>query len=493
VTKSGSKPLFGRVLVANRGEIAVRVIRAIREMGMESVAVYSEADSEAPHVAMADSAVCLGPAPVSDSYLNVDAILDGARQTGAEAIHPGYGLLSENADFAAAVVEAGLVWIGPPPSAMRLMASKTDARAAMLAANVPVVPGGSVEEATSIGYPLLVKAAAGGGGKGMRRVDRGEDLSDAVSACQREASKSFGDDTIFLERCLEHPRHVEVQVMADQHGSVIHLGERECSVQRRHQKVVEESPSVAVNSALREQMGATAVAAAQSVGYVGAGTVEFLLDDAGHYYFLEMNTRLQVEHPVTEMVTGLDLVHEQLRVALGEPLSMTQDAFTQTGHAIECRLYAEDPETYLPQTGTIAVLTVPDGPGIRHDSGIETGWTVGVYYDPLLAKLCAWGRNRSQAIERMKRALDEYSVLGVQTNLPLLRHVVGHAEFAVGNTTTSFLSQYPYATSDVPAIVYAARALLVRHGLPTTAMSTGDGNEWDDRYSPWDRLKGWRL
>jgi len=493
VTETNLNQSFERVLIANRGEIAVRVIRAVREMGMESVAVYSEADRTAPHVTLADRSVCIGPPPVTDSYLNVAAVIAAAKNSGAQAIHPGYGLLSENADFAEAVTEAGLIWIGPPPAAMRLMASKTDARAAMIEAGVPVVPGGDVDESARVGFPLLVKAAAGGGGKGMRRVDSAADLADAVAACQREAGKSFGDDTIFLERFLEHPRHVEVQVMADQQGTVIHLGERECSVQRRHQKVVEESPSVAVTDALRDEMGATAVAAAQSVGYVGAGTVEFLLDEDGSYYFLEMNTRLQVEHPVTELVTGLDLVHEQLRVAQGQPLSINQESMRQHGHAIECRIYAEDPETYLPQTGEIAVLSVPDGPGIRHDAGIEEGWTVGVDYDPLLAKLCAWGRTRTEAIQRMTRALSEYSVLGVQTNLALLRHVVAHPEFAKGNTKTSFLTDFPYKAEPVPPIAYAARALMALHGLPATTAAVSEGPDTGDSQSPWGRLKGWRL
>jgi len=481
-----------KVLVANRGEIALRIVRTLRELGLESVAVYSEADAGAPYVALATQAVCVGPPAVSESYLNIDTILAAALQTGADAVHPGYGLLSENPVFAEAVVKAGMTWIGPPTDAMNTMASKTHARAAMIKAGVPVVPGGPVEEANSIGFPMLVKASAGGGGKGMRRVNSADELPDALAACRREAAKAFGDDTVYLERFIERPRHVEIQVLADAHGTVVHLFERECSVQRRHQKVVEESPSVAVSDSLRAQMGDTAVAAAQSVGYVGAGTVEFLVDSEGEFYFLEMNTRLQVEHPVTEMVVGLDLVAEQIRIAQGEKLGYVQGDLRQRGHAIECRIYAEDPVSFLPQTGVIQALIVPEGPGIRHDSGICSGWEVGVHYDPLLAKLCAWGPTRSMAIARLRRALDDYIVVGVQTNLDLLRHVIDHPEFAAGDTTTAFLEEYPYERPPVPDVVFIARALMdVVESEPK-----GDATHTDhqaDAHSPWKRLRGWRL
>ena len=413
-----------RVLVANRGEIAVRIIRTLKELGLGSVAIYSEADASAPHVLMADQAICVGPAAAAESYLNVPVILDVMKRTGADAVHPGYGLLSENPEFSEAVTNAGAVFIGPPPGAMRAMASKTDARATMVAAGVPVVPGGGLDDSESVGFPLLVKASAGGGGKGMRRVDRAEDLADAISACAREAKKSFGDDEVYLERLVLRPRHVEIQVLADNHGNVVHLFERECSVQRRHQKVVEECPSPVLKAETREQMGAAAVAAAKAVGYQNAGTVEFLLDASGEFFFQEMNTRLQVEHPVTELVTGIDLVAEQLRVAAGEPLGYSQGDLGQHGHAIEVRIYAEDPETFLPQTGTIEHLIIPEGPGIRHDSGIYPGYEVSVHYDPMLAKLCVWAPTRQAAVGRMRRALSEYVLVGVTSNLPLLRHII---------------------------------------------------------------------
>jgi acetyl-CoA carboxylase biotin carboxylase subunit len=481
-----------KVLVANRGEIALRIVRTLRELGLESVAVYSEADAGAPHVPLATQAVCVGPPAVSESYLNIETILEAALQTGADAVHPGYGLLSENPAFAEAVTKAGMTWIGPPIDAMNIMASKTHARAAMAKAGVPVVPGGTVEEAQSIGFPLLIKASAGGGGKGMRRVDTADEWTDALAACRREAAKAFGDDTVYLERCIERPRHVEIQVLADTHGTVVHLFERECSVQRRHQKVVEESPCVALSESQRTQMGDMAVAAAQSVGYVGAGTVEFLVDPEGAFYFLEMNTRLQVEHPVTEMVVGLDLVAEQIRIAQGEKLGYVQGDLRQRGHAIECRIYAEDPVSHLPQTGVIQTLIVPEGPGIRHDSGICTGWEVGVHYDPLLAKLCAWGPSREMAIARLRRALDEYIVVGVQTNLDLLRHVVGHPEFAAGNTTTAFLDEHSYERPPVPDVAFIARALadLVVSEPNGSATNT---DHYGDAHSPWKRLGGWRL
>ena len=478
-------PEITRVLIANRGEIAVRVIRTLKEMGIESVAVYTAPDARAAHVFMADHAVLL------DSYLDQAQLLAAIKDTGADAVHPGYGLLSENPEFAVKVVEAGAVFVGPPPVAMQAMASKTDARATMVAAGVPVVPGGALSESAQVGFPVLVKASSGGGGKGMRRVDAPEDLEEAAEACSREALKAFGDGHVYLERLVLRPRHVEIQVLADAHGNVVHLFERECSVQRRHQKVVEESPSPAVNPALRAQMGDAAVAAARAVGYVNAGTVEFLLDETGEFYFLEMNTRLQVEHPVTEMVCGVDLVAEQIRVARGEELGYSQADLSQRGHAIECRIYAEDPVSFLPQTGTIDTLVLPEGPGVRHDAAIYPGWEVGVDYDPMLAKLCTWAPTRGAAIDRMRRALDDYVLLGVNTNLPLLRFVLAQPAFRAGDTTTAFLTEHPFeGPGDPPDLAYALRAML--SGAPASAGEAA-GGAGTDRFSPWARLPGWRA
>ena len=483
---------FNRVLVANRGEIAVRVMRTLQELGIETVAVYSDPDAKAPHVLMADYAVRLGPAAATESYLNQTRLLEVIRDFDVDAVHPGYGLLSENAEFATAVTDAGVVFIGPPPGAMRAMANKTDARATMIAAGVPVVPGGPVEEAERVGYPLLVKASAGGGGKGMRRVFLPEDLDEAVASCQREGAKSFGSDHVYVERLVMRPRHVEIQVLADSHGECVHLFERECSVQRRHQKVVEEAPSPVLQPDTRAAMGAAAVAAAKAVGYVNAGTVEFLLDESGEFFFLEMNTRLQVEHPVTELTTGLDLVAEQVRIACGEPLGYVQDDLAQSGHAIEVRLYAEDPATFLPQIGTIQHLRVPEGPGIRHDAGIYAGWEVGVDYDPMLAKLCVWAPSRAQAVMRMRRALDDYVLTGVTTNLELLRHVLRHQAFLDGDTTTAFLDEYPYEPpSQIDDACLIARALAAGQGASSVAQS--GGRDGVDLHSPWDRLGGKRL
>ncbi|HIA01725.1 MAG TPA: acetyl-CoA carboxylase biotin carboxylase subunit [Myxococcales bacterium] len=483
----GKQTPITKVLVANRGEIAVRVIRAVHELGMKAVAVYSEADASAPHVQFADEALCIGAPEVSVSYLSIEALLTAAKQSGADAVHPGYGLLSESSEFAEAVQNAGLCWIGPPISSMRLMASKTEARKTMLAAGVPVVPGGELSDAAKVGFPLLVKASAGGGGKGMRRVDNPTDLQDAIDACSREAEKAFGDGTVYLERLVERPRHIEIQIFADSQGNTVHLFERECSIQRRHQKVVEESPSGAIDDALRNTMGQAAVAAAQAVNYVGAGTVEFLLNEDGNYYFLEMNTRLQVEHPVTELVTGIDLVAEQIRVAQGLPLSFRQEELVQRGHAIECRIYAEDPDTLFPQVGVIETLRIPEGPGIRHDSGIYEGWEVNVHYDPMLAKLCVWANTREAAIARMKRALADYVLLGCVSNVSLLQHVISHPEFKSGNTSTAFLDEFPYAEDateqDIQLIACAlSEATGQRAATGGTAQTRNDSN------SPWTRL-----
>src|SRR5689334_22799781 len=417
---------FAKVLIANRGEIALRVIRACRELGVASVAVYSEADARAPHVREADEAVLLGPAPSSESYLKGDRIIDAARRVGAAAIHPGYGFLSEREWFARAVRDAGLTFIGPSPEAIAAMGSKTAARELAIAAGTPVVPGTTTalrdaeeaaETAERFGYPVLLKAAAGGGGKGMRVVREAAELAGSLAAAQREAKNAFGDDAVYVEKYIEGPRHVEIQVLGDQHGSMLHLGERECSIQRRHQKMIEEAPSVAVTPELRARMGAAATAAARAAGYVNAGTCEFLLDRNGEFYFLEMNTRIQVEHPVTELVTGLDLVQWQIRIAAGEKLPFTQDDVQLRGWAIECRITSEDPANgFLPSTGRISYLHLPSGPGVRWDGGIETGSEIGLFYDPMLAKLIVHGRTREQAIARMHRALLELTIDGVETS-----------------------------------------------------------------------------
>ncbi|HEX9581103.1 MAG TPA: acetyl-CoA carboxylase biotin carboxylase subunit [Gemmatimonadales bacterium] len=440
-----------RVLIANRGEIALRIIRACHEEGLEAVAVYSEADRLSPHVRAADRAVEIGPAPASESYLHSERLIAAARHVGADAVHPGYGFLSERAAFAAAVAEAGLVFVGPPPAAIRAMGEKTEARRRMAAAGVPVVPGTTeplrdadqaIAAAALIGYPVMLKAAAGGGGKGMRRADDPAAVRKGFRAAASEARAAFGDDTLYLERWLERPRHVEIQVLADGHGRVVHLGERECSVQRRHQKLIEEAPSAAVDPALRARMGDAAVRAAQSVDYLGAGTVEFLLQPDGQFFFLEMNTRVQVEHPVTEMVYGVDLVREQLRIAGGQPLSLPPEPPLPWGHALECRITSEDPfNGFLPATGRVEYLRVPAGPGVRWDSGIETGTDVGLHYDPLLAKVIVWGETREHAIRRMAGALDELLVVGVATSQPFHRRVMADPAFGAGRYDIRYLDE----------------------------------------------------
>ncbi|MCK6575430.1 acetyl-CoA carboxylase biotin carboxylase subunit [Myxococcota bacterium] len=442
-------PLFDRVLVANRGEIAVRVMRTLRDLGISPVAIYSEPDRHALHVRSADLAVCVGPEASRESYLKMDAVIAAARQTGATAIHPGYGFLSENAVFARKVREAGLVWIGPPPEAITTMGDKLLARRTVLAAGVPVVPGTvdpvrdpeeAVRIAREIGFPVMIKASAGGGGKGMRRVEDESGVRAAVETARREAAGAFGDDAVYLEKYVQGPHHVEIQVFADAHGHCVFIGERECSVQRRHQKVLEESPSPFVDPEMRRRMGEVAVAAARACGYVGAGTCEFLVGANREFYFLEMNTRLQVEHPVTELVYGLDLVEVQIRVAAGEPLPFTQAELVPRGHALECRLYAEDPETFLPSPGTLSQVSWPSGPGVRVDAGVDGASVVPVAYDPLVAKLCTWGSDRAQAIRRMRRALAETVVLGITTNTALHDRVLRHPDFVAGNYDTGLLS-----------------------------------------------------
>jgi len=450
-----------KVLVANRGEIARRVLRTLRAMGTGSVAVYSDADAGAPHVREADEAVRIGPPPSRESYLAIDHVLDAARATGADAVHPGYGFLAENAEFAERCAAAGLVFIGPPPEAIRAMGSKIEAKRIMAAAGVPVIPGTSgaglsdavlAREARGLGFPLLVKASAGGGGKGMRVVRDGDDLAGALAAARREALGAFGDDTLLIERYLERPRHVEIQIFGDTHGRVVHLFERECSIQRRYQKVIEEAPSPAVDQALRARMGAAAIAAARAVGYVGAGTVEFVLAADGDFYFLEVNTRLQVEHPVTEMVTGLDLVRLQIEVAEGRPLPFAQEELRLDGHAVEARLYAEDPaRDFVPATGTVVLWEPPALPGVRWDAGVEAGSVVGVHYDPMLAKVIAHGATRDEAIVRLTHALERLGVAGVRTNRALLLAVLRHPAFAAGTLDTHFIERHVPAATRSPA------------------------------------------
>ncbi len=443
--------MFKKILIANRGEIAVRVIRACREMGIASVAVYSDVDRASLHVRKADEAYHIGPPAASESYLNIAKILEAAKRSGADAIHPGYGFLSENARFAQACVDAGVKFIGPSAASMEMMGSKTRARQAMEGAGIPFVPGTSrglasaeqgAEVAAKIGYPVMLKAAAGGGGKGMRLVHAREELKSALEAAQSEAERAFGDREVYIEKAIVNPRHIEMQVLADEHGNTVYLGERECSIQRRHQKVLEEAPSPIVDEDMRQRMGEIAVRVAKTARYSNAGTVEFLVDKDKNFYFLEMNTRLQVEHPVTELITGLDLVHLQIRIAAGEKLPFVQDDVRIRGHAIECRIYAEDPDNnYFPSPGKITLLLSPAGPGIRCDSGMYEGWTVPIDYDPLLAKLVGFGSDRPQAISHLARALSEFFVGGIQTNISLFRRILADADFRAGKLDTGYLDR----------------------------------------------------
>jgi len=444
-----------KILIANRGEIAVRIIRACREMGLPTVAVYSDCDRGARHVRDADQAVHIGPSPPSQSYLRIDRLLDAARATGADAVHPGYGFLAENAAFARACRDAGLTFIGPSPDAIEKMGSKTGARAIATRAGVPVVPGTDepfaaaatdrqiVDAATRVGYPLLVKAVAGGGGKGMRAVETPDSLLNAVRTARSEAGSAFGDTAVYFERRLIRPRHIEIQLLGDCHGTIVPFVERECSIQRRHQKVVEESPSLAVTPALRGRIAAAAQSVAKAAGYTSAGTIEFLLDEDGSFYFLEMNTRLQVEHPVTEMVTSIDLVHWQIRIAQGERLSIDPErALAPHGHAIECRIYAEDPDQgFMPSPGLIRGVRAASGPGIRNDGGVVAGYTVPVFYDSMIAKLIAWAESRGAALARMERALREYEVLGIRTTIPFFLWLMREPDFVDGRFDTTYLDQ----------------------------------------------------
>lgn len=490
--------LIRRVLVANRGEIALRVIRACHAMGIATVAVYSDADANAAHVHEADAAYHLGPSPAGESYLNIAALLEAARAVGADAVHPGYGFLSENARFAQACRDAGLTFIGPEPETIALMGSKREAKLLMAAAGVPVVPGYEGEDqsderliaaAREIGWPVMVKASAGGGGKGMRVVERAEDLPGSLAAARREALSAFGDDTLILELVIAEPRHVEFQIFGDTHGNVVHVGERECTIQRRHQKIVEETPSTALTPELRERMGEAAVLAGKRLGYTGAGTVEFILAPNGDFYFLEVNTRLQVEHPVTELVTGLDLVRWQILVAEGRPLPLEQHEIAFHGHAVEVRIYAEDPARgFLPATGRVALWRTPEGDGVRVDVGIQTGDEVTPYYDPMLAKVCAWGATREEALRRLDRALGQTVLFGVRNNVDYLRRVLLHPAHVAGQISTAFVQRYADDLLAGPEMAEGENEQIAWAGIAVTLRrlaNQGAGRNWrNNRWRP---------
>ena len=493
--------MFKKVLIANRGEIAVRIIRACRELGIDTVAVYSEADRQALHVRYADEAYLLGPAPSRESYLRADKIIDIARRCGADAIHPGYGFLAEREDFAEACISAGIIFIGPKPSSIAAMGDKAEARATVIKAGVPVVPGTEdvgnmtddelLAKAAQIGFPLLIKATAGGGGKGMREVKNLEEMPTLLQSARREAESAFGDGNVYLEKLIEGARHIEFQIMADTHGNVIHLGERECSLQRRHQKLVEEALSPAMDETLREKMGSVAVKSAQAVDYVNAGTIEFLLDKDNNFYFLEMNTRLQVEHPITEMVTGIDIVKEQIRVARGRTLSYKQEDVEFKGHALECRINAEDPyNNFLPSTGRITHSLLPTGPGVRVDTGVYPGFEITPFYDPMIAKLIVWGETRAQAILRMRRALEEYRVVGVRTNIPFHQTLMDSHRFMGGQYDTRFVEerfsmQEANENGENNAEIAAILATLVAHRETERSATIVNRNERDTSNWKW--------
>ncbi len=498
--------MFKRVLIANRGEIAVRIIRACRELGISPVAVYSQADCESLHVRIADEAIDIGPAPAEQSYLEINKIVAAAVKSGVEAIHPGYGFLSENAQFARAVQDAGLVFIGPPPEAIDLMGNKAQARLWMQTCGVPVIPGYQGDDdmetlkqkAGEIGYPVLVKAAAGGGGKGMRVVSEPADVEEGLTDARREAERSFGNGQLILERYIPHARHIEFQILADKHGNTLHLFDRECSIQRRHQKIIEETPSPFLDASLRMKMGSAAVIAAQSVGYQNAGTIEFIVDpDRREFYFLEMNTRLQVEHPVTELVTGHDLVHWQFRIASGERLPFAQEDLTQRGHAIECRLYAEDPaNNFLPATGHLLQYIEPKGPGVRVDSGFSVGGELTIHYDPLIAKIIVWGEDRAAAISRMQSALRDTVLLGITHNGQFLQDVIAASEFAAGELYTTWVEErfgeWQPPQCNLPLEVMAAAALIQYQAAPSRDHGVNDQTGCDP-YSPWKAANTFRV
>ena len=495
---------FDKVLIANRGEIAVRIQRACHKLGLKTVAVYSDADRNAPHVRYAEEAYHIGPPPAAESYLDVEKLLGVALRSGAQAVHPGYGFLAERAPFAQACYDAGLVFIGPAPTAISTMGDKQVARQTVQAAGVPVVPGTEpglnddemVAAADDVGFPMLVKAVAGGGGKGMRPVYDPADLPDALAAARREAEAAFGDGDVYLEKMIDGARHVEIQILADGHGNVIHLGERECSLQRRHQKLIEEAPSFVVTKSIRQEMGQVAIDAAEAVGYVNAGTVEFLMDRDKNFYFLEMNTRVQVEHPVTELVTGVDIVQEQLRVARGRRLPITQDDVAMQGWAIECRINAEDPyHNFMPSTGAITALTLPTGPGIRVDTGVYEGYEITPYYDPMISKLICYGETRGEAVLRMRRALEEYRIMGVKTNIPFHQHMMESHRFLSGQFDTKFVEErFSMSNREAPDELEAAIfATLVAHrqgqiASQIVAPGTRDTSNWK-WYSRWQHVR----
>jgi acetyl-CoA carboxylase biotin carboxylase subunit len=496
--------VFKKVLIANRGEIAVRIIKACQEMGIKTVAVYSDVDSCAPHVHLADETVNLGDPTPSESYLNIQKIIEAAKSTGAEAIHPGYGFLAENPDFSQACIDTGIIFIGPKPKVIKLMGDKIEAKKIMEKADVPVIPGyhgtkqdnsSLIKEGKKIGFPLLVKAAAGGGGKGMRIVHSEDSLEEAIEGAKRESKSAFGDDTVFLEKYLDKPRHIEFQILADEQGNTIHLFERECSIQRRHQKIIEETPSPVMTPQLRNKMGKAAVAAAQAAGYSNAGTIEFMLDGKLNFYFMEMNTRLQVEHPITEMTTGIDLAKWQLKIASGQELTLKQRDLSQRGHAIECRIYAEDPSNgFLPSVGDLKKVEAPIGPNIRNDTGIETGMEITPYYDPMLAKLVVSSENRAESIDKMIWALSHYVILGVTTNISFLKKVLEHKEFRKGNITTHFIDNYfkEWMVAKRKLPIDAIISLAVYDSIHSKREEVVRYKEADP-HSPWKHVGRWRM